>query len=110
MSRRPSIDLINKVIEKLNHEFDFNLKAHKVKIVTYNGSPDAGAYRWFTIGISPEIHSDCTLSAFLKAKNVSYSYYSWGNEGVDVTNEKHKENSFMGLNCKSEKPRFEYES
>jgi len=108
MAKKPSSELIMKAINKLNKEFDFNLETDKVKIYTYSGSADADAFRWFTLGVSPEIHSDCTLSDFVKAKDVSYSYRSWDGDGVHVTNEEFKENSFMTANDRNDKPSFSY--
>ena len=105
MAKKPSFKTTQRLIEKLNDEFDFNLKPD-TKFDTYNGSADAGASRWYSLNIQPEIHSDITITEFLRAKEVGYSYVSWGSEGVFVTNEQYNPNSRYSR--KSEKPEFTY--
>jgi len=82
MARKPSINTIAKLIDRLNSELRFDIRLSKVEVLTYNGSQDADAHRWFTMGIYPEIHSSVTISDILKAKDISYIYKSFEN-GAD---------------------------
>jgi len=103
MAKKPSFETIQKVINKLNSELGFDLEPD-TEFMTYSGRADAGAYRWSSLNLSPEINSDLTMSEFLKAKAVGYDYVSWNNEGVFVTNEKYNPQSkYMN---KPEKPEF----
>ena len=50
---------------------DFRLNS-KVSIETYRGSRDAEQFRWFTMGLYPQIVSLHTMTEVLKAKEVFY--------------------------------------
>ena len=109
MSKQPSQELKDKVINRLNEEFSFNLDLSKVDIITYSGSVGEGAYKWFTLGISPQINSHITLTATLKAENISYFYKEIDKEeGVEIEEGVHKTgHSYVGSVCK---PLFLYEN
>ena len=68
-------------IEKLQKDFGFDFEGCNFSVVTYKGSQDADAYRWFTVGLHPEINSRLTMTEFVKSKNAVYDF---GRYDVDV--------------------------
>lgn len=82
IQKTASFDLTHKAIKKLNKKFGFDLDASKIEIGVFHGRKDAGEFRWFTIGLSPEICSYATLSEFIRAKEVQYSYLEHEIRGI----------------------------
>jgi hypothetical protein len=72
-----------KVLRKLQETFGFDFRHYSFNIVTYKGSQDADAYRWFTIGLPEEINSRLTMSEFVRNKKAFYDY-GWNTDGVII--------------------------
>ena len=79
-----------KVIDKLEKLFEFEDLRDKYlsgefEIITFKGRQDADEYRWFTIGLSPQINSRLTMTDFIKNKLATYSYHSYNShDGVII--------------------------
>jgi len=99
MSREMSISQKIKLINKLNKEFDWNLIASKITILTDRTS---GAHRWYSINLYPQIHSElCTATEIIKATDLSYGKDDDIRGTIDVVNEPFmKSNYFPNLGKK----------
>jgi len=83
----------DKLLEKLSELIDFRFN-HNVEIITYKGGRDAGAYRWFTNGLQPQIFSHETMTEILRAKNI-YFYNDRDSHGIVVSTEDMSNSSFF---------------
>lgn len=107
MSRRMSDKTKYKLIEKLNNAFNWDIDADRVELVTDRTS---GAFRWSSIYLNPQIHSEfITAEKLIKAKELSYYVDDDIGRTVDIMNEPFKKSSFFSSFDKPEKVEFTYQ-
>lgn len=72
------------IIRKLKKVFDFDIEKYKFDIFVFTGRSDAGEFRWYTVGLDPEINSHASITKILRAKDLQYFYNSSDYSGVQV--------------------------
>ena len=91
MAREMKIKQKIELIDKLNKEFKWNLKASNILILTDKTS---GAYKWYSINLYPQIHSEyCNASKIILAKNISYIKDDDGT--IDIMDEPFTKSSYF---------------
>ena len=84
----------DKLLEKISELIDFRFN-HNVEIITYKGGRDAGAYRWFTNGLFPQISCHDTMTEILKAKNIYFYKDDNSFNGMILSTEDLSKSSFF---------------